>query len=242
MKYYAVRRGRIPGIYSNYLDAWKQTQGFSNAKMKAFKTLGEAKTFVGKVPNRSQKNITGNFYVVDFKEQETVFLSTERVVNFLIGHPGATLRRYLDFGELLQNIRKKGIVLYTDGSFIESYGCYSGAFVAVDNKYYGLIPKREIYGEYHEGDWVEARVTKVRDDGKLDLSPRDKAYVQINDDAEKVMKVLDDFDGVLPFNDKVSPDVIKKEFSLSKNAFKRAVGHLLKEGKIRITDNAIERL
>ena len=93
MKYYAVRRGRIPGIYSNYLDAWKQTQGFSNAKMKAFKTLGEAKTFVGKVPNRSQKNITGNFYVVDFKEQETVFLSTERVVNFLIGHPGATLRR-----------------------------------------------------------------------------------------------------------------------------------------------------
>ena len=116
-----------------------------------------------------------------------------------------------------------------------------GAFVAVDNKYYGLIPKREIYGEYHEGDWVEARVTKVRDDGKLDLSPRDKAYVQINDDAEKVMKVLDDFDGVLPFNDKVSPDVIKKEFSLSKNAFKRAVGHLLKEGKIRITDNAIER-
>ena len=117
-----------------------------------------------------------------------------------------------------------------------------GAFVAVDNKYYGLIPKREIYGEYHEGDWVEARVTKVRDDGKLDLSPRDKAYVQINDDAEKVMKVLDDFDGVLPFNDKVSPDVIKKEFSLSKNAFKRAVGHLLKEGKIRITDNAIERL
>lgn len=132
MKYYAVRRGRIPGIYSNYLDAWKQTQGFSNAKMKAFKTLGEAKVFVGKVPNRAEKNITGNFYVVDFKGREMVFLSTERVVNFLIGHPGATLRRYLDFGELLQNIRKKGIVLYTDGSFIESYGCYSGAFVAVD--------------------------------------------------------------------------------------------------------------
>ena len=39
MKYYAVRRGRIPGIYSNYLDAWKQTQGFSNAKMKAFKNF-----------------------------------------------------------------------------------------------------------------------------------------------------------------------------------------------------------
>lgn len=87
MKYYAVRRGRIPGIYSNYLDAWKQTQGFSNAKMKVFKTLGEAKAFVGKVPNRAEKNITGNFYVVDFKGREMVFLSTERVVNFLIDIP-----------------------------------------------------------------------------------------------------------------------------------------------------------
>ena len=93
MKYYAVRRGRIPGIYSNYLDAWKQTQGFSNAKMKAFKTLGEAKAFVGKVPNRSQKNVNGNFYVVNFNDQETVFLSTERVVNFFISHPGATITR-----------------------------------------------------------------------------------------------------------------------------------------------------
>lgn len=154
MKYYAVRRGRIPGIYSNYLDAWKQTQGFSNAKMKAFKTLGEAKAFVGKVPNRSQKNVNGNFYVVNFNDQETVFLSTERVVNFLIAHPGATLRRYFDFGALLQNIRKKGIVLYTDGSYIESYGCYSGAFVAVDSE------KNVVHEERFTGQqtrFIEAR-------------------------------------------------------------------------------------
>ncbi|MEY8338160.1 S1-like domain-containing RNA-binding protein [Lachnospiraceae bacterium 62-35] len=117
-----------------------------------------------------------------------------------------------------------------------------GAFIAVDNKYYGLIPRREMFGEYHEGDTIEARVIKVRDDGKLDLSPRDKAYVQINEDAERVLKALDEFEGVLPFNDKVSPDVIKREFNLSKNAFKRAVGHLLKEGKVKITDKTIERL
>lgn len=117
-----------------------------------------------------------------------------------------------------------------------------GAFVAVDNRYYGLIPKREMYGEYHEGESVEARVIKVRDDGKLDLSPRDKAYVQINEDSERVLQVLDEFEGVLPFNDRVSPEVIKREFNLSKNAFKRAVGHLLKEGKVKITEKTIERL
>ena len=77
-----------------------------------------------------------------------------------------------------------------------------GAFVAVDNRYYGLIPARELYGDLREGDKVEARVLKVREDGKLDLSPREKAYLQMDTDSRLVLKVLDEFDGVLPFNDK----------------------------------------
>lgn len=117
-----------------------------------------------------------------------------------------------------------------------------GAFVAVDNRYYGLVPKKELYGDIHEGDVITARVMKVRDDGKLDLSPREKAYVQMDADSELVMKVLDEFEGVLPFTDKTNPDTIKREFNMSKNAFKRAVGHLLKEGKIRITEKTIEKI
>lgn len=118
-----------------------------------------------------------------------------------------------------------------------------GAFVAVDNKYYGLIPKKELYGSFHEGDVVEARVIKVREDGKLDLSPREKAHVQMDMDSEQVLKVIDqDFGGVLPFTDKADPELINREFKLSKNAFKRAVGRLLKEGKIRITEKTIERV
>ncbi len=117
-----------------------------------------------------------------------------------------------------------------------------GAFVAVDNRYYGMIPQRELFGDIREGDVIEARVTKVREDGKLDLSPREKAYIQINADAELVFKVIEEKDGVLPFNDKVSPEIIKETFHMSKNAFKRAVGHLLKEGIIKITDNTIEKV
>ena len=117
-----------------------------------------------------------------------------------------------------------------------------GAFVAVDNKYYGLIPDKELYGDIHEGDQVEARVLKVREDGKLDLSPREKAYVQMDADSKLVLKVIDEYEGVLPFNDKVSPEIIKREFHLSKHAFKRAVGRLLNEGKIMITEKTIERL
>ena len=92
------------------------------------------------------------------------------------------------------------------------------------------------------GEQIEARVTGVKPDGKLDLSVREKGYLQINTDAEAVMQVIEAFDGVLPFNDKASPEVIKREFSLSKNAFKRAVGHLLKEGRIEITEKSIRKL
>ncbi|MCI8981112.1 MAG: S1 RNA-binding domain-containing protein [Hungatella sp.] len=117
-----------------------------------------------------------------------------------------------------------------------------GAFVAVDNQYYGLIPAKELFGQIREGDTVEARVTKVRDDGKLDLSPREKAYLQMDTDSQTVMNAIDERGGVLPFNDKASPEVIKNEFHMSKNAFKRAVGHLLKEGRIKITEKTIERI
>lgn len=117
-----------------------------------------------------------------------------------------------------------------------------GAFVAVDNRYYGLIPVKEIYGNIHEGDVVEARVTKVREDGKLDLSPRAKAHVQMDADSKLILKALEESDGVLPFTDKADPEFIKEKFNLSKNAFKRAVGHLLKAGNIKITDKTIERI
>lgn len=118
-----------------------------------------------------------------------------------------------------------------------------GAFVAVDNKYYGLIPKKEVFENYREGDEITARVTKVREDGKLDLSPRQKAYIQMDADSAQVLDVMENqFDGILPFTDKADPEIIKREFAMSKNAFKRAVGHLLKEGKIKITENKIEKI
>ncbi len=117
-----------------------------------------------------------------------------------------------------------------------------GAFVAVDNLYSALIPKKELYGNVELGKDVQARVVQVREDGKLTLSVREKAYLQMDKDAEKILSILDSYDGVLPFNDRVSPQIIKRETDMSKNEFKRAVGRLLKEGKIEIGEKVIRRL
>ncbi len=130
--------------------------------------------------------------------------------------------------------RVKGTIYQISGNF--------GAFVAVDDCYSGLIPGREFFGQVSVGDKVEARVTAVKPDGKLHLSIREKGYLQMETDAQTIMKVLEEYDGVLPFTDKASPEVIKREMSMSKNAFKRAAGHLLKEGCIEITEKSIRKL
>ena len=115
-------------------------------------------------------------------------------------------------------------------------------FLLLEDRWQGLIPRQEAAGEFTIGDVIDCRVTNIREDGKLDLSARQKAYLQMDTDAENILKVIDEFDGVLPFDDKVNPEVIRREFGLSKNAFKRAVGRLMKEGKVEIRDRRIYRV
>ena len=117
-----------------------------------------------------------------------------------------------------------------------------GAFVAVDDMYSGLIAKKELYGNIQIGETISARVLQVKEDGKLDLSVREKAYLQISADAEKISALIDSFGGALPFNDKASPEVIRRETGMSKNEFKRAVGNLLKNNAIKITEKGISKI
>lgn len=126
----------------------------------------------------------------------------------------------------------EGIVYDTSDNF--------GVFVAVDDCYSALIPKREAFGSLRVGERVHARVIKVREDGKLDLAVREKAFLQMDADAQMIMERLEASGGKLPFTDKADPELIKRELGLSKNAFKRAVGRLLKSGKIEIREKSIE--
>ena len=114
-----------------------------------------------------------------------------------------------------------------------------GVFVAVDHQFSARIPKKDVFGKIRIGDEIEARVTNVKEDGKLDLSVRGKIPQQMDADAELILKRIQSYDGVLPFNDKADPDTIKAEFGMSKAAFKRAVGRLLKENRVKIFPDSI---
>ena len=114
-----------------------------------------------------------------------------------------------------------------------------GVFVAVDDIYSALIPKKEVAKGIEVGQQISARVVRVLEDGKLELSVKEKAYLQMDTDAAQILELIKSYDGVLPFQDKASPELIKQQTGMSKNEFKRAVGKLLKEKKITITDKSI---
>ena len=116
-----------------------------------------------------------------------------------------------------------------------------GTFVAVDDRYSARIANSEDHSFLRVGDVIEAKVLGVKPDGKLDLTMREKAYIQMDADAVKLMELIDSYAGVLPFTEKASPEVIKRETGLSRAAFKRAVGRLYKERKIILEGGKIRR-
>lgn len=115
-----------------------------------------------------------------------------------------------------------------------------GAFIAVDNKYDSLLRIHELRGVHIEGELIDARVKEVKSDGKIELSLRQRAYLQMDSDSDRILDYLYENDGVLNLSDKSSPEKIYRIFNMSKSAFKRAIGRLYKNNDIVIYSDRIE--
>lgn len=115
-----------------------------------------------------------------------------------------------------------------------------GAFVFSEERYIVFITKKEMPRELRIGEVVEARVTYLREDGRLDASLRDLKENALESDAEKIFAYMKANGGTMPFNDKTSPETIATVFKISKAAFKRALGHLYSERRIEKFDNGFK--
>ncbi len=224
---------------------------YKDSKDRLIATVNIPKLMVGEVGFLKVSQVTkiGAFLdwglekdiLLPYKEQTRKVREGEEVLAALYIDKSSRLAATMNVYEYLRKDSKykkddivTGMIYQTSDNF--------GVFVAVDNIYSALIPRKEVVGELRIGDTVQARVTGVKPDGKLDLSIREKAYLQIEKDAVKILQIIDSFDGVLPFTDRANPEVIKRETQMSKNEFKRAIGNLLKNGKIEIKENCIRRI
>lgn len=189
---------------------------------------------------------------LDWGLEKDLFLPYKEMTTRLDAGDEVLVTLYIDKSKrLCASMKKLYDLMRTDSPYkkddivngrIYEFGHDFGTFVAVDDCYSAMIPAHEDCSHLRIGDIIEAKVLLVKPDGKLDITMREKAYLQMDADAEKVMGVIEEFAGVLPFTDKASPEVIKRETGLSKNAFKRAVGRLYKERRIEITERAIRKI
>ena len=115
-----------------------------------------------------------------------------------------------------------------------------GVFVIVERRFLGLLPASEPHA-LERGQSTLFRVARILRDGKIELSLRGHVHEQLELDAQHVLKILRQ--PTAPrLSDQTHPDRIRAELGLSKKAFKRAVGRLLKEGLVRLDDSGYVRV
>ena len=225
---------------------------YKDSQDRLIATTKEPKLQVGQTAVLKVSQVTRIGAFLDWGLEKDLFLPYKEMTMKVQPEDEVLVTLYIDkSSRLCASMKKLYDLLSTDSPYKEGdhvegrvyeFSDNFGTFVAVDDKYSAMIPRHEDTSKLRIGDVIEAKVTKVKPDGKLDVSLRDKAYLQMDEDAEKVMQVIEEFAGVLPFGDKASPEVIKRETGLSKNAFKRAVGRLYKEHRVEITERSIRKV
>ncbi len=225
---------------------------YKDSKDRIISTTQEPKVKLGEVAPLTVASVQKIGAFLDWGLEKDLFLPYKEQMRKVREQDEVLVRLYIDKSKrLCASMRELYGLLQTDSPYqkgdmvhgrVYEFSDNFGTFIAVDDRYSGMIPRHEAHSFLRIGDSVEARVTGVKPDGKLDLTLREKAYVQMDQDAKRVMEVIEEYAGVLPFNDKASPEVIFREVQMSKNAFKRAVGRLYKERRIEITDKSIRKL
>ncbi len=117
-----------------------------------------------------------------------------------------------------------------------------GRKVIVNNTYSGLIFNDHIVKKLYTGQLITGYVDFIRQDGKIDISLVPVGIEKFDVFSEKVLEYLHDNDGISEVTDKSSPDLIRSELGMSKKSFKKAVGNLYKNRKIKLTNTTIELL
>ncbi|HEY8362532.1 MAG TPA: S1-like domain-containing RNA-binding protein [Tissierellaceae bacterium] len=222
---------------------------YDDPKGRRVATTKMPKAQVGEIAYLKVVNQTKFGYFLDWGLDKDLFLPFSETIGHVERGKSYLVGIYVDKSDRICATMKIKDMLRTDSPYkkgdkvkgtIYNINRDIGAFVAVDNKYEGLIAKKDLLGVYEVGDVIEARVSNVKEDGKLDLSLREVKHVQMDIDKEIILEKLKENGGFLPFNDDTPAEIIRDELNMSKSGFKRAIGRLYKEGKIDIDSLGIK--
>lgn len=131
---------------------------------------------------------------------------------------------------------------YSEGDTVDILAVHKtdlGYKVIVDNLFWGMIYNNDLFDPLSPGDRIPAYVKTVREDGKIDVTLRERGGERVFQLANRIIGYLRDAGGEMALSDSSSPDEIKAVFQCSKKDFKKALGYLYKKGKILIADGGV---
>ncbi|SCY39567.1 CvfB family protein [Desulfoluna spongiiphila] len=109
----------------------------------------------------------------------------------------------------------------------------------IDDECLGILYRNEVFSKVAIGDRITGYVSRIREDGKIDLTLKKPGYQSVAGSANRVLEILEEAGGFVACHDKSTPEEIKRIFSMSKKEFKRTVGALYKKGFIELSDTGI---
>ncbi len=194
-------------------------------KYGAFMDWGLVKQLFVPFKEQARPMKIGSWYVVYLYLDE----KTERLVG------SSKTNKFLDNSTLT-------ISKYDEVNIMITHLTDKGANAIINGKHKGLIYMEDIFEDIRTGDKLKAFVRKIRSDNKVDLVLQPEGYRSIEPNAQYVLDELTAAGGFIPLHDKSDPEMIKSEMGMSKKSFKKAIGSLYKDKKIKIKEDGIELL
>jgi len=115
-----------------------------------------------------------------------------------------------------------------------------GFTVVINGKHLGMLYANEVYQTIEPGQKLKGYIKKIRPDNKIDVALGKPGYQRVEDEEGKILRLLQENNGYLPYHDKSSPEDIYAFFAMSKKVFKMTTGALYKQRKIDFTKTGIQ--
>lgn len=180
--------------------------------------------------------------LVPFREQTTkleedkyylIYLKLDTETNRLVATAKSNKYFSVDTSEI--EINKEVEIL-----ICESFDL--GVKIVIEGKFLGIVYHNDVTRKLRRGDYTIGYVYNIREDGKLDVRLEKSGYEKIEPNSERLLALINNRNGVLYLTDKSDPDDIRETVGMSKKTFKKAVGNLYKQKKIRINPDSLEAL
>lgn len=117
----------------------------------------------------------------------------------------------------------------------------AGYRVVVDDRNWGVLYDSQLFRTIRIGDTLEGYVSRITEDGRIDVSLQRQGFDRVKDAAEQLAEIIDAQGGALPLNDRSAPEEIAALTGMSKKAFKRALGLLMSRGEAETVNGIIKK-